>query len=252
MHKLETWLIWPDCHIPFEDKRAFDLVLRVSKTLRPFGQVVIGDFADMLTVSRHPKTPRQHRWQLKEEVEAVNKRLDQLDALGCKKKIWTLGNHDINGQKLAMRDASVLGLYDSLDPCELFHTRARGWRVLEYQEPVKVGKVWFVHDTDYCGPDAAKQNGAMFSRSTVQGHVHSAQVRYFGDVFGEQHVSATLGWLGDMRMAKYMATIKRRVNWMHSFGVMRVEPGGNSHVQVIPIVAGRCVVDGRLYTQVAS
>lgn len=243
---LKTWFIWSDAHIPFEDKKAFDLVLKIGRTLKPYGQIIIGDFGDMLSVSSHPKTPPQARWQLTDEVDAVNDRLDQLDALRCKRKHFFIGNHDSFGQKLAMKQA--IGLFDSLDPRALYNLGKRGWISHEYQIPYKIGKVWFVHDTGFWGKNAIRQNGDAFGASTVQGHTHAAGVEYFGNALGERHVSATVGWLGDASYAKYMAAIKKTRNWQTAFGLMRVEPNGVSHVQVIPIISNKAVVDGILYT----
>lgn len=243
---LEAWLIWSDAHVPFEDKRAFDLVLEVGRALRPHGTAIIGDFADMLTVSSHPKTPAQSRWQLKDEVAAVNTRLDQVDALGCEEKIYFAGNHCIRGQRLAM--AQMMGLFDSLDPSELFRLTARGWSYHPYRQHAKIGRVNFVHDVGFCGKYAAHHNGAAFESSTVQGHTHGATLTYFGNVLGERHVSATIGWLGSDEAADYMAPIKITRNWQKAFAMMWVErETRTSHVQIIPIIDYRCVVNGRLF-----
>lgn len=245
VNKLKTWFLWSDAHVPFENKRSFNLCLKVIDRLRPYGQIIIGDFADFLSVSTHPKTPPEMRWQLKDEVEAVNKRLDQLDDFGSIEKHYFIGNHETRGQRVAMQHA--IGLYDSLDPAHLFNLKERGWKCHPYQKSVKIGKVHFVHDIGFSGKYTVQNNGAAFEASTVQGHVHSAGLVFFGSAAGDRHVSATLGWLGSDEGAKYMAPIKLTRHWQQAFGLMRVEPNGNSHVQVIPIINNRCVVDGVLY-----
>lgn len=243
---LKKWLVWSDAHIPFEDPRAFALVLQVARDIRPHGQAIIGDFADFLSVSSHPKTPQQMRWQFKDEVDAVNKRLDELDALGCEERVYFCGNHETRGQRTAAKHA--VGLFDSLDPKHLFRLDDRGWKYHAYQQHAAIGKCQLVHDVGHSGKNAANQNGAAFEASTVQGHTHHASVTYFGNVFGERHVSATIGWLGSREAADYMAPIKITRNWQHAFAMLYIEPETqNTHVAVIPIIDYRCVVDGKLY-----
>jgi hypothetical protein len=244
--RLDTWLIYSDAHVPFEKKEYLDLVNEIGRTIRPHGIAVIGDFGDLLSVSSHPKLPHHYRWQLKDEVEAVNARLDQIDAIGAKERRFFIGNHDIRGQRTAMKQ--MIGLYDSLDPVHLYKLKERGWISHAYQEHAQIGKIWGVHDSGNSGKYAVWQNGDMFGASTMQGHVHNAGCQYFGTVLGERHVSATLGWLGDERYAEYLAPIKKTRNWQHAFGVMYVERDTqNSHLNVVPIADGRCVVGGQLF-----
>lgn len=242
---LKTWVIWSDAHVPFEDKAAFDLVLEVGRTIRPYGTAIIGDFADLMTVSSHPKAPSDMRWQLRDEVSAVNARLDQIDSWGCKEKKYYKGNHCIRGQRMASKQAP--GLYDSLDPTELFSLEKRGWESYKYQQHAPVGDLWLVHDVGYSGKYAAHQNGALFGRSTIQGHTHHGSVVYFGDVFGNSYVSATLGWLGSKEAADYLAPIKVARSWQTSFGIAYEEPSGKTHFQLVPIIGGRCIVNGQLF-----
>lgn len=243
---LQTWVIFPDCHIPFENGPYLDLVISICHSIKPHGIASIGDFGDMLSVSAHPKSPTESRWQLKDEVEAVNARLDQIDAVGAKERLMCLGNHDIRGQRMAMKQ--MAGLYDTLDPVHMYRLKERGWTAYKYQEHVRVGKLWLVHDSGYSGRYAVFQNGDAFGASTVQGHTHHAGVQYFGTVLGERHVSATIGWLGDDRFAQYLAPVKKARNWQNAFGVAYVEvDSGNTHLQVVPIVNGRAVVNGQMF-----
>ncbi len=243
---LQCWLVWSDVHVPFECKQSFETVLSVAEWLKPYGTAVIGDFADMMTVSSHPKIPLQYRWQLKDEVDAVNARLDQIDALGCQEKKFFAGNHDARGQRLAMQQ--MIGIYDTLDPKNLFRLEERNWQYYPYRQHSRIGKVWLVHDIGFSGKYAAYQNGDAFQASTLQGHTHAASVTYFGSVLGERHVSCTIGWLGDDSAADYIAPIKSTRNWQKAFALMWIETNTqNTHVQVIPIIDGRCVVNGKVF-----
>lgn len=243
---MDAWLIFSDAHIPFEKKEYLDLVIEIGRTLRPHGIAIIGDWGDLLSVSSHPKLPHQLQWQLKDECEAVNERLDQVDAIGAKDRRFFTGNHDIRGQRTALRQ--MVGLYESLDPAYLYNLKKRGWISYPYQQHALVGKLNLVHDCGHSGKYAVWQNADAFGASTVQGHVHNAGVQYFGSVLGDRHISATVGWLGDDKYAEYMAPIKRTRNWQHAFGWAYVERDTqNTHMQVVPIIEGRAVVEGQLF-----
>jgi hypothetical protein len=242
---LRTYLVIPDMHVPFHDKAAFNTVLRAARALKPYGLINLGDMADMMSVSTHPKTPADMRWQLEDEVAEVIKVRRQLDALGCKDKRITLGNHETRGQRLAQKHA--MGLFDSLDPDRLFGFTKAGWKVYGYQQHVRIGKINYVHDVGFSGANTAAQNARVFQTSVVGGHCHNTTIVYSGNADHVNHVSATLGWLGDPAYAQYMADAKKRASWTHSFGVVYYEPSGVGHLQVVPIIRGRCVVQGHLF-----
>lgn len=243
---LESWIVIPDAHIPFEDRKAYDLVIRVARDLKFDGIISVGDYADCLSVSSHPKCPADMRWQFEDEVEAVRAKRAELDEIGFKKKIITLGNHETRGQRLA--SSAAIGLYETLDPDKLFEFSRHGWKVYPYQQHVKVGKINFVHDLGFCGQNAVLQNAAVMQRSIVGGHTHAAEMRYFGNADGENYVSATIGWLGDRRAAAYMTPIKKVAKWQHAFATMYVDKRTkNSFFNLHPIVKCTTVVNGKLY-----
>lgn len=244
--ELQCWIVLPDCHIPFHSRPAWNVVMKIARALKPYGIATIGDLADFLSVSTHPRTPAQLRWQFKDEVTEVNACIDELDALGCTEKKFFCGNHENRGQRLALKQA--IGLYDSMDPEYLFRLKERGWEYFPYQQHARIGKLNLVHDVGFCGKYAAWQNGAAFEASTIQGHTHHASLVYFGNAVGEHHVSATIGWLGDPAYAGYMAAVKTTRNWQHAFGLAYVETDtGNTHFKIVPIIEGRAEVNGQLF-----
>lgn len=89
---LEPVLIVPDTHRPYHDKRAWALFLKVGRALKPKHLYIIGDFADMYTVSSHSKDPKR-ALQLDAELADVMVGLNELDALGATHKTFIAGNH---------------------------------------------------------------------------------------------------------------------------------------------------------------
>lgn len=243
---IDTWIIFSDAHIPFHDRKAYGLVEKVCTRLKPYGVASIGDFADMLAVSTHPKAPQESRWQLEDEMTEVRERRAFIDSLNCERRAICLGNHETRGQRVAMD--RIASLYKTLDPDHIIEFSKHGWEVYRYQEHVKIGKIHLVHDVGHCGVNAVLMNARAFQASVMTGHTHAAECRYFGNVLGENHVSMSIGWLGDRKAAKYMPQAKKLANWQHAFGVMYVERATqNTHAFVVPIVDGRCVVGGELF-----
>lgn len=243
---LETTVVLPDTHAPWHDKRACGLVFDVIRALKPDCLASVGDMFDMMAVSRHDKSLDQQA-AFKQEIAADNEFLDEIDALGVPRKVVTLGNHDIRVEKYVNLNAPVVDGMVTLE--SLLGLKRRGWEVHPYQQHFRIGKINVVHDVGNCGKNADKELGAAFESSAIQGHTHRAGITYFGNLLGETHVAATIGWLGSQYAASYMAKVKVSRDWQLSFGLIRVERDTqNSHFQLIPIIDYRCVVDGRLFT----
>lgn len=241
MLKKVLWI--PDCHIPYEDKRAFELMLKAMESWKPDSINILGDFADFYAVSSHSKDPRRGN-KLEEEAEAVNARLDQLDSLGAKEKKYALGNHcDRLDRYLADRAPELSGLVSTE---QLFQLRKRGWSVTPYKKSHHQGKIHVTHDTGTAGANAHIKAMEDFQDNVVIGHVHRINVCYAGNAKGSTHVGASFGWLGDISAVDYMHRIKAQRAWHLGFGVGYQESNGTVHLQAVPIIDYKIVLEGRI------
>jgi len=239
----ERILFIPDAHVPFEDGRAFDLMMRVARALRPETIVILGDFADMWAVSAHDKSPTR-RDNLESEMKAVEQRLNEIDSLGAKRKIYCEGNHEERLTRLITRQAPEL--FEYVQYAKIHRLDERGWTWVPYREHYKVGRVFVTHDLGEAGMYAAARARGTMGGNVVIGHVHRMGVHYASTAEGTGHVSASFGWLGAAEEAKYMPAAKRAA-WQLGFGLGYMEPSGNVHLQAVPIVNYRCVVEGALF-----
>lgn len=242
---LKKILIVPDCHVPFEDKKAFKLMLKVGKALKPDIIITLGDFADFYSVSSHSKDANRVHL-LEEEVAAVNTRLNDLDKLGAKRKIFIEGNHCDRLSRYLSDKAPAL--FNTVRTKNLFELPRRGWEFVPYKNHIKVGKVHFTHDTGKAGKYAHYQSMDDFQSSVVIGHTHRLGYTVIGNAKGKPHVATMLGWLGDINAVDYMHKIKAQRDWALGFGVGYIEPNGNTHIQPVPIVDYRCLVGGKIYS----
>lgn len=246
MTKLEPLLLVPDCHHPYSDSRAWALMLKVAKDLRPKHIYIIGDFLDMFSVSSHSKDPARSL-KLREEVDKGLVALTQLDQLGAKNKVFVSGNHCDRLERYLQDKAPAL--FDFVSIPQMLELKDRGWKYVPYKHDTKLGKMWFTHDVGTAGRYAAYKALDTYQHSIITGHTHRMSYTVEGNAAGEVKLSAMFGWLGDANKVDYMQRQLVLKNWALGFGIGHLDPStGLVYMQPVPIVTGySCVVQGKLY-----
>lgn len=247
MTKMTNMLIVPDTHIPFHDERAWELLLKVARGKRPGICIILGDFGDFYSVSSHQKSPKHRNLLLLDEINAVNRELDRLDAALPKdcKKYYIQGNHEERLDRYLA--AKAPDLYGMIETDKLFELERRGWSYTPYRQHIQVGKVFYTHDTGKSGAAAHTQAERAFSDNAVIGHTHRMGFCVQGNTRGAPHVAAMFGWLGDIQAAEYMHLVNARRDWTLGFGTGWMQMDGVTFLQPHPIVNYTACVDGVLY-----
>ena len=233
----------PDCHFPYNDKRAWKLFLKAAKKFKPQAVVTCGDLFDFYAVSAHDKDPAS-RLRFEDEVRIGKKALDDIESIGAKYNYFIHGNHEFRLARYLQTKAPEL--YKMLSVDSLFDLKSRGWHVTQYREHLRIGALNITHDTGKSGPNAVRCAQTDFEGNAVIGHVHSISVIYAGNAKGRVHVGASFGWLGDVKQCDYMHKIKALRSWQLGFGIGFLEDNGTCHLQAVPIIDGKCVVNGEL------
>lgn len=243
--QLEQVLLVPDTHRPYHDKKAWRLMLRVAKAIKPKHIIVLGDFADFYTVSSFSKDPVR-AMTLDQEIKDVNVGLDELDALGATNKLFIAGNHENRLERYLVDKApEVSGL---VKIPQLFKLDDRGWKYTPYKSDTKLGKLRLTHDVGNTGRNAAFKALDTYQHCIATGHTHRMVYVVEGNAAGEHHVSAMFGWLGDAKYADYMHRVQASKYWPLGFGVGGHDPQtGNVFLQPVPIVNYTAYVNGVLY-----
>ena len=242
---LEPILIVSDAHIPFCDRHWWDILLQVGAAIRPQHIVIIGDFADFYSVSAHDKNPeRAHRFD--EELEAVERGLDALDALGAADKLYIEGNHEDRLRRYLMKSPELSGRRISTPA--LLKLAERGWEFVPYKEHAKRGAIHYTHDVGVAGRTAVFKALETYQHSVVTGHNHRLAYVVEGSATGECKLSATFGWGGDVEQVDYMNKASARKNWALGFGAGYVDPSsGMTYLVPVPIVYRTAMFNGILY-----
>lgn len=246
MSTLETILVVPDTHIPFHDARAFNLMLKVAKDLKPKHIVVIGDFVDFYAVSSHSKDPKRAT-QLAEELKAGEAELDRLDALNAKHKVYIGANHEDRLQRYLREKAPEL--FDLINIPDLLHLKRRGWSYVPYKKDMQIGKMTFTHDVGVSGRTSVYKSLDTYQHSIITGHSHRLAYIVEGNAKGEFKLSAQFGWLGDASQIDYMQSAKVLKDWALGFGIGYLDHRTKLvYMTPVPIVKYTCVVNGKLYS----
>jgi hypothetical protein len=243
--RLKTVLLVPDCHHPYADRDAWELMLDVARDIQPEVLVCIGDFADFYAVSFHSKDPGR-RLVFREEIEYVRERRQELDDLGAKEKEFIEGNHEYRFTRYLMDKAPEMFGVVATD--SLLQLTENGWNFTPYRQHVQRGKLHYTHDTGSAGKYAVYRNLDTYGHSVVAGHTHRLAYIVEGNAKGDVRLSASFGWLGDVDRVDYMHRAKAARDWALGFGVGYEDTHtGHTFWVPIPIVDKRCVVNGKLY-----
>lgn len=244
---MQKLLFCPDSHHPYSSPVAWKCFLAVARGWQPDGCIILGDFGDFHAISSHPKDPRR-TLPFSVELAAVNVALDQLDdALG--NDCWgeyVQGNHETRLERYVMDKAPLVA--DQLRPWdELLRLDERGWSVVPYKKSLEIGHLRVTHDIGRAGVNAARQSLLDAGTSILFGHTHRLVCHYQGQLFGTPHVGMTCGWLGDPTAIDYRHRDVVLRDSIHGFAVAHLLDDGTFWAYPVPIIGGRCVVDGVLY-----
>lgn len=243
--KLEKILFVPDCHVPYQDKRALDLVLKVGKEFKPNHVILLGDLVDFYTVSSYSRDPNR-ALQLDVEVAEAKKELRRLKDLGAKNNVFIAGNHCDRLTRYLMEKAPEL--YNVISIPSILELDKIGFKYIPYKDNYSLGKLHVTHDCGNAGRYAIQKALDTFQKNIVIGHTHRTSYVVEGNADGEAHVGTSFGWLGDAEKADYMHKIKAKRDWSLGFGIGYLDPVTKFvYVTPIAIVDYTCVVEGVLF-----
>jgi hypothetical protein len=177
-----TVIVFSDAHYwPGEPSVGHRALVHFVQKIRPAVIVCNGDAIDGSAISRHPPIGWESCPTVKEELEACQERLGEIEFVAGKAtKVWTLGNHDA---RFETRLAQVAPEFRDVHGIHL-HDHFPGWIC-----------GWSLHINNdvvikhrYKGGTHAPFNNTVTSgRSIVTGHLHSAKVTPYTDYNGTRY-----------------------------------------------------------------
>lgn len=250
MSKLLRAGIITDAHVPYEHKRRYSAMMNCFADAGLDGLYIIGDFADAYGLSAHgPRNPGVAE-SFKQEIDAVNKRLDEIDLLlPDKKKVYIEGNHEYRFERYLHNCAPAL--YGMIEIGVLLGmTKRQGWHWVSYGphqlEWVMGSKLYIKHEPSTMSLNQmAKEHGA----NLTFGHIHRIVEIYHRTIDGVQNVSFCSGWMGNERYDKVFGYVKGHVKWQNGFTIVDVDPVTRNfyHHTIAFMENDSCSFQGKIY-----
>lgn len=210
--------------------------------------VLLGDYADFYSVSRHRKDPRVDVL-LTQEVESVRQGLDELERLfPSAKKIYLSGNHEIRLESYLIDQAPAL--FGVTECRTLFELNRRPlWTWIEFgrsQSYAVLGSdLLAFHRPKASSPKLHAQKTFV---SSVYGDIHKIEQAHAVGLDGKNYSAYCPGWLGDVssRVFDYCSSVPQ---WQLGFGIVTVldESPKDFHMELIEIKNNKAMVQGKLF-----
>lgn len=234
-----------DIHAPYHDKRAWKLVMRVGAAFKPHILIQMGDLIDNYSVSSHSKDPNR-MLQLEYELKVAKKLLKEMQNLGAKENYFIEGNHSYRLERY-LRDKAP-ELYNIISIPSLLQLDKYNFEYIPYRKYKEIGKLKITHDIGVAGRYAPYKVLDIAQKNIVIGHTHRIGYVIEGNSTGDRHVSASFGWLGDIKSIDYMNRIKIIKDWSLGFGIGYFDVTTNNIFLVpIPIINYSCILEGKLF-----
>lgn len=244
-NKFKTYVIVGDIHVPEHDSVAVNSVLKLMDDVKFDGIINIGDYMNLSCISHWNENKHKtlEGKRLKNDYVHGNALLDEFDKRLPEKaeKYFLTGNHEDWLNQLIERFPALDGLFD-IDSG--LHLTERGYKITPYNEIVRFGRLCITHGI-YCGANPAKTHATKLLSNILVGHTHSPEMCLIHSPAKELSiVSYVNGCLCHMS-PDYMKS--KPSNWATGFAVLYLFPNGYFDVNLVRIVKGRYVFNGKLY-----
>lgn len=195
--------------------RAF---VKIIKKLNPQMVIMNGDAFDGAKISRHPVSGFEAKPSVKQELEAVQDRLNEIEKVSGNAKLhWTWGNHDL---RFGARIATAVPEYEGVTGFALTDHFPR-WK---FSTSVMVNHHTQIKHRLYNGIHAVYNAALKSGVSVVTGHLHSLKVTPWTDLTGTRYGVDT-GSLADVWGEQFSYTEDSTRNHRSGFAVLTFHDG---------------------------
>ena len=246
---------------PFHDRRALDLAVQVSYSIRPHYIVCLGDILDLADWSdKFPRTPDMEQTTQPAVIEA-SWWLGRLRQSSTRAVMNLLeGNHDkrmelaiVNHLKAAygLRPADELALPPSLSIPRLLALHKIG---CNYSDAYPNGQFWLTDNFVFEHGDTVRGGSgntasAIVNKSDVSvmsGHIHRIE-----QALRTKSDGTTIGAYSPGCLCRVDGAVpgrKKRQNWQQGLSMIHFEPDTNHmHVQLVEIKDGTALINGKVF-----
>jgi len=238
-------LFWPDTHIPHQNVAVCNAILNLMSDVSFDKMVIIGDYMDYGCISHWNKNRHKtlEMQRLKSDYVIGNTLLDEIDKRLPKKcdKYFLKGNHESWSNDLLEEIPALEGM---IEPESMLFLKERGYKTYEYNELVKIGRLYCTHGM-YCGANPIKKHVDELKVNILFGHTHTLGMKLFSSAARQiAFAGYNIGCVCDLS-PDYM---KKKANaWTHGFAIGYFYPNGYFDIQLIRVVDGKFIFNGKIY-----
>lgn len=207
-------LVGSDCHYwPGEASTAHRAFVLAVKEMKPQMVVINGDAFDGAVISRHGRIGWEHRPSVKQELEAVQTRLGEIEKVAGNAKLhWTWGNHDL---RFNSRLGAFVPEFEGIQGFQL-PDHFPAWK---FSMSLMINDNTQIKHRNYNGIHATYNATLRAGVSTVNGHLHSLKVTPWSDLTGTRYGVDT-GSLADIWGPQFNYTEDGTRNQRAGFAVL--------------------------------
>lgn len=243
----KSYLVVSDIHVPDHSIKALRPIFKMMDDVKFDGLVNLGDFCDNACISHWNKSKQltSEGKKLKSDYIIGNALLDEFDKRLPKNcdKHFMIGNHEEFYYQFLEYNPMLEGF---LNPINELHLKERGYKVYEkYNDIFRIGKLNFTHGI-YCGLHYVKKHIDECKTNIIFGHVHSQRERYECSPAKQLSIAGyAVGCLCD-KSPDYMRNKPNK--WTNGFACVNFYPNGEFNVQLVRIVNGKFIFNGKIYS----
>jgi len=233
--------------IPLHDTKAWNTTLKFAEDFKPQIWIQGGDMLDCGVISHHNHGKPGATEGLKlladatEGREAFIKPVEKI--IGSGELVYIIGNHEDWLTDLTDQLPSLEGLIDLKSLLKL----GERWKIVPQGGAYNLGKLTFIHgDTVTGGEHIAKNAVTNYERNVRFGHHHTFQAYTKNSIL--DYKQAKTGIAVPCLCSKLPNYVAGKPNrWVQGFLYGYIREGGLYNDQVVTILDGECVINGKLY-----
>ena len=208
-------MVGSDCHYyPGIISTAHKAFVKLIPMLSPRMLIMNGDVFDGAAISRHDPIGWQKLPSVKQELDACQERLGEIEAVAKNAKLhWTWGNHDL---RMNTRLAAQVGTaFEGVQGFNLTDHFPR-WR---FSTSIMVNESCMIKHRWHNGIHAVYNNTLKSGTSIVTGHLHSLKVTPWTDYNGSRYGVDT-GTMANIDDPAFEYAEDSPKNWRSGFAVL--------------------------------
>jgi hypothetical protein len=231
--------------VPLHDIKAWNATVAFAKDFQPDIWIAGGDMIDCGVISHHNhgKPGATEGLKLKSDIKDACKLIIAPIVTFSKQQVYITGNHERWLDDLVERQPELEGIIDLTALLGL-----ENWEVIPQGGAYNLGKLTFIHgDQIKGGEHCAKAAVISYERSVRFGHFHTFQA--YTKTSALDYKNAKTGMAIPClcgKTPKYGSGAPNRWTQGFLYGYVN-EKDGSFHDNVVIILNGECVVNGKLY-----